>query len=189
MENGWKMGGKTETGGPFHCISVAFDAVFSHTVDAACNKSDENKNKTFAIFNYSSEKRRKKFAVCFNYRAKSETESKKSSRVFHIFPFFIYIHIYIFFSLMRRTLMKELQRRLHRNYGNMEIKKSEIILVLEGIAITPFSRLPLEFLVGWLDGWLLGKWKCIEACNGNSASEKSTHTAAAALYLWRAMRG
>lgn len=182
------MGGKTETGGPFHCISVAFDAVFSHTVDAACNKSDENKNKTFAIFNYSSEKRRKKFAVCFNYRAKSETESKKSSRVFHIFPFFIYIHIY-FFSLMRRTLMKELQRRLHRNYGNMEIKKSEIILVLEGIAITPFSRLPLEFLVGWLDGWLLGKWKCIEACNGNSASEKSTHTAAAALYLWRAMRG
>lgn len=97
MENGWKMGGKTETGGPFHCISVAFDAVFSHTVDAACNKSDENKNKTFAIFNYSSEKRRKKFAVCFNYRAKSETESKKSSRVFHIFPFFIYIHIYIFF--------------------------------------------------------------------------------------------
>jgi len=63
----------------------------------------------------------------------------------------------------------------------MEIKKSEIILVLEGIATTPFSPLPLEFLVGWFFGWLRGKWKCIEACNRNSASEKSENTAAAAL--------
>jgi len=62
------------------CISVAFDAVFPHSFSAVGFLFSKNEKKvigrakkkqenTFAIFNYSAEKRRKKcFAVPFNYR-------------------------------------------------------------------------------------------------------------------------
>lgn len=183
-----KWGGKLRLG----VRSIAFPLLLTRffptqsTLHATKAMKTKTKLLPFLITALKSAEKNSQFALI---TARKARQSLKRVVGFFIFFLFSFIYIYIFFSLMRRTLMKELQRRLHRNYGNMEIKKSEIILVLEGIVITPFSRLPLEFLVGWLDGWLLGKWKCIEACNGNSASEKSTHTAAAALYLWRAMRG